>query len=235
MKRLAALATLLLAGCASKVEHPKADAAWFEPVTSPLPPCSDPEPIGGELTVHLVRDRSLTDASLARVVGELAGYWEGQGLTLRPGTVRVVDLPGLFEPPLDPRPLRSFLDTHARPPGDGVLVVLVPRLWPAGVRLPPAAGLAVTAGGHADVAGPEVQQALGEAPATPTAFVSWDGFIHSDPARVFRGAAAHEVGHLLGLPHVDGEGDLMGAPGACVPSLDAEQRATVRASLSRRR
>ncbi len=197
-------------------------------------PCA---PIAGgidaRLPLTLLYSEALGPAVLRDEVDAAVSWWAQAGLRLEageavaiPATAALARGSTLAETLAPARQLLSEPDRDAR----GVLVVLLPRMGPPDAA-PELRGLSLAPGGED---GAELAEALGRASWTPVVFLSQHA-LRRTARGVLPTTLSHELGHVLGLGHVDDEANLMAAgTHRCTPGLTAEQRDRVATEARRR-
>jgi len=135
-------------------------------------------------------------------------------------------------------PIRSFLSAHAAhdaEPAQVVQIVLLHRISaPAAAAtraLPGLRGLAFDGHGAATDLPLELRNALGDASGPPTVFVSVAD-LPPEGSGIVDTTLMHELGHALGLTHVESPTNLMSpSPHRCTPVLTPSQREAIATRL----
>lgn len=243
-------------GLSTACEPPVELAAPVPPHASPCEGVlteAPPEVRERELAVTLTVADDVAADAVDRVVGDLGGYlarWH-VSLQLQGASRRRIepllaaasaDIAGASVEAADERlygSLRGWIreSERAQRPGParpGVELVIVRELAPPGTLadqlLGPLGGLTLTPEACQGEASVVCGDLASEGPFRPTVFLAVDAIDRLGDAGLWTGP--HEVGHALGLSHVDSPGNLMTRSGVrCLPGLDAEQRARLSAAL----
>ena len=136
-------------------------------------------------------------------------------------------------------PLGTFLAAHAdggAGSGAVVQIVLLHRISAIGSVarrvLPGLRGLALDGHGALADLPPALRHALGDASGPPTLFISLDD-LAPEGSGIVDTTLMHELGHAMGLAHVEDATNLMSAqPHRCIPELDPAQRRALRSRLA---
>lgn len=189
--------------------------------------------VGDALVLELRHGDGVPATALRRVADGLRRFAAEEHASLAldgpPRAVRLGDPLGGD----DLRPLREFLVAEALPARDTVMVVVTPALAGARSRAARTTGslLGLAVGPEAAEAGPLLSRLDLDPTFTPVVFLSWEGLSALPPEEAGL-VAAHELGHVFGLPHVaDPQNRMSAAPPPGRTRLTPEQRAVLAARI----